>query len=178
MSAWMAALRVLLLALAVAPVRAAEPAPAPAIAFSELPLALAVTQVRGSGRRVFATFEDPNCHYCKELARQLADMSDVTIHTFIYPILSADSGAKARAIWCAPDRAKAWNDWMTADKSPREGKCDAKAIDEVLALGRKLKVRATPTIFLANGERLSGLPDKLQLQMAISSPKALSSQQK
>ena len=66
---------------------------------------------------------------------------------------------------------------MTADQPP-PGNCDAKAIDEVLALGRKLKVRATPTIFLASGERLSGLPDKLQLQMAISSPKALSSQRK
>lgn len=158
-------------------VSAAEPAAAP-IAFAELPLAIAVTQVRGSGRRVFATFEDPNCRYCKELARQLTDLSDVTIHTFIYPILSADSRDKARAIWCAPDRARAWNDWMIADKPPPARKCDAKAIDEVMALGRRLKVRATPTIFLANGERMSGLPEILELQMAISSPKALSSQPK
>ncbi|HNI52848.1 MAG TPA: DsbC family protein, partial [Accumulibacter sp.] len=39
-----------------------------AIKFSELPLALAVKQVRGDGKRVFATFEDPNCGYCKRLA--------------------------------------------------------------------------------------------------------------
>jgi thiol:disulfide interchange protein DsbC len=153
---------------------AADTAPKSAIEFSALPLELAVTQVRGSGRRVFATFEDPNCGYCKEFARQLADTDDVTIHTFIYPILSADSRAKARAIWCAPDRAAAWRDWMTSGKSPPPRRCDAHAIDEILALGRKLKIRATPTIFLADGERLSGLPDAMEFQMAISSPKALS----
>ncbi len=39
-----------------------------AIKFSDLPLELAVKQVRGDGKRVFATFEDPNCGYCKKLA--------------------------------------------------------------------------------------------------------------
>jgi len=29
-------------------------------------------------------------------------------------------------------------------------------VDQVLAAGRKLRVNATPTLFLANGERISG----------------------
>ena len=35
-----------------------------AISFADLPLELAFKQVRGDGKRVLATFEDPNCGYC------------------------------------------------------------------------------------------------------------------
>ena len=38
-----------------------------AIKFSELPLELAFKRVHGDGKRVLATFEDPNCGYCKKL---------------------------------------------------------------------------------------------------------------
>jgi thioredoxin-related protein len=41
-----------------------------------LPLALAVKQVRGDGKRVFATFEDPNCGYCKRLAKETARLDE------------------------------------------------------------------------------------------------------
>jgi len=47
-----------------------------AIEFSDLPLALAVKQVRGDGKRVFATFEDPNCGYCKRLAKETARLDE------------------------------------------------------------------------------------------------------
>ena len=62
-----------------------------AIDFSILPLDDAVKQVRGNGKRVIATFEDPNCGYCKKLAKELNGLKDVTIYTFLMPILSPDS---------------------------------------------------------------------------------------
>ena len=83
-----------------------------AIKFSELPLERAIKQVKGDGRRVLATFEDPNCGYCKRLAKDLQKLDNVTVYTFLYPILSEDSVRKSRQIWCASDRAKAWSDWM------------------------------------------------------------------
>jgi thiol:disulfide interchange protein DsbC len=93
-----------------------------AIKFSDLPLALAVKQVRGDGKRVFATFEDPNCGYCKKMAKDIAKLDNVTIYTFLYPILSPDSLEKSNQIWCAADKAKAWNDWMVDGKAPgRQG---------------------------------------------------------
>ena len=36
-----------------------------AVKFTDLPLEYAVKQVRGDGKRVMASFEDPNCGYCK-----------------------------------------------------------------------------------------------------------------
>ena len=67
-----------------------------AISFSDLPLDSAVKQVRGDGRRVLATFEDPNCGYCKRLAKDIAKLDNVTIYTFLYPILSPDSLEKSK----------------------------------------------------------------------------------
>jgi thiol:disulfide interchange protein DsbC len=125
------------------------------IKFSDLPFDLAVKQVRGNGKRVFATFEDPHCGYCKKLAKELKGMTDVTIYTFLFPILSPDSTEKSKAIWCASDKAKAWNDWMINGTEPPAAKCDA-PIEKMVALGRKLNIRGTPTIFFQDGSRVPG----------------------
>ncbi|MGB5208566.1 MAG: DsbC family protein, partial [Azonexus sp.] len=79
-----------------------------AIKFADLPLDRAIKQVRGDGKRVLATFEDPNCGYCKRLAKDLQKLDNVTIYTFLLPILSEDSLKKSKQIWCAADRSKAW----------------------------------------------------------------------
>lgn len=128
-----------------------------AIRFSDLPLDRAIKQVRGDGRRVLATFEDPNCGYCKRLARDLQKLENVTVYTFLYPILSEDSVKKSRQIWCSADRAKAWNDWMVEGKAPsgRED-CDSAAIAKNQEFGRKLNITGTPTIFFVDGERVPG----------------------
>jgi thiol:disulfide interchange protein DsbC len=137
------------------------------IKFSELPLDLAVKQVKGSGKRVIATFEDPNCTYCKKLAKELQNVTDVTVYTFLFPILSPDSVEKSKAIWCSADRAKAWNDYMVKGTAPDGGKCDTSALDKVATLAQRLNVRGTPAIFLADGSRLPGFMPALQLEEAM-----------
>ncbi|HRE16828.1 MAG TPA: DsbC family protein [Rhodocyclaceae bacterium] len=145
-----------------------------AIKFSDLPLDRAFKQVRGDGKRVLATFEDPNCGYCKRLAKELSKLENVTIYTFLLPILSEDSFKKSKVIWCASDRAKAWNDWMVDGKAP-EGKddCDTSAITKNVEFGRKLKINGTPTLFFADGERVPGaLPlDKIEQKLMQASAK-------
>ncbi|HEX8988678.1 MAG TPA: DsbC family protein [Rhodocyclaceae bacterium] len=136
------------------------------VKFAELPFNLAVKQVRGNGRRVFATFEDPHCGYCKKLAHELQGMTDVTIYTFLFPILSPDSLEKSKGIWCASDRAKAWNDWMLSGTEPPAGKCDT-PIDQVMALGRRLGVRGTPTILFPDGSRLPGYVPAAQIEQKL-----------
>ena len=138
-----------------------------AIDFSTLPLNQAIKQVRGNGKRVIASFEDPNCGYCKRLGKELAQMKDVTIYTFLYPILSPDSTAKSNSIWCAKDRAKAWNDWIVDAKAPAPAECDTAAIELNVALGQKLKINGTPTLFLANGSRIGGYVPAVELEKAL-----------
>lgn len=128
-----------------------------AIKFSDLPLELAVKQVRGDGKGVFATFEDPNCGYCKKLAKDIARLDNVTIYTFLYPILSPDSLEKSKQIWCSGDKVKAWNDWMIDNKAPGgKGDCDTTAVQKTVEAGRKLAINGTPTLFFADGERVPG----------------------
>jgi len=142
------------------------------INFADLPLDLAVKQVRGSGKRVIATFEDPNCGYCKKLAKDMQSMNDVTIYTFLYPILSPDSTEKSKAIWCSADRVKAWNDWMVNGVLP-SGKTDCNApIEKVVEIGQKLNIRGTPTIFLSNGSRLPGAVPLARLEQEMASAAA------
>lgn len=43
----------------------------------------------------------------------------------------------------------------------------------MLVLGRRLTVRATPTIFLANGEQIRGAVSKMDLEIALSSPQVM-----
>ncbi len=134
-----------------------------AIKFADLPFDMAVKTVRGNGKRVLATFEDPNCGYCKKLARELQSLDNITIYTFMIPILAADSADKARAVWCAPDRSKAWFELMLSGTVPAAGTCDAPT-DKVLALSQRLKVNGTPAIFLSNGERIPGFVPAAKLE--------------
>ena len=128
-----------------------------AIKFSELPLERAIKQVRGDGKRVLATFEDPNCGYCKRLAKDLLKLENVTVYTFLYPILSEDSVRKSKQIWCSADRAKAWNDWMVEGKTPTgKDDCDTTAVGKNQEFGRKLNISGTPTMFFGDGERIPG----------------------
>jgi thiol:disulfide interchange protein DsbC len=127
-----------------------------AIKFDTLPLSLAMKQVRGNGKRIVATFEDPNCGYCKKLHQDIAGMTDVTIYTFLYPILAPDSNDKAKAIWCSTDRVRTWNDWMLNGVAPPAGKdCDT-PMEKVVELGQKLRISGTPTMFFPSGERVPG----------------------
>ncbi|HMW17119.1 MAG TPA: DsbC family protein [Accumulibacter sp.] len=140
-----------------------------AIKFSELPLHLAVKQVRGDGKRTFASFEDPNCGYCKRLAKDLAKLDNVTIYTFLYPILSPDSLEKSNKIWCSTDKAKAWNEWMIDGKTPGgRSDCDTTAVNKTVELGRKLGISGTPTLFFLDGERIPGAVPLAKIEQKLS----------
>ncbi len=127
-----------------------------AINFDALPLKDAFTIVRGDGKRKLAVFEDPNCGYCKKFERDLQKVNNVTIHMFLYPILSADSTDKSKNIWCAKDKTKAWQDWMVRDQMPKTASCDATAIERNVELGRKYKITGTPTLVFVDGSRVPG----------------------
>ena len=126
------------------------------IDFASLPLERAIKQVKGDGSRIMATFEDPNCGYCKRLAKELQKVSNVTIYTFMIPILSADSNEKARNIWCADDKASTWNDWMLNNKQPVNASCDSDAIQQNAEFAHRLRINGTPTLFFADGNRVGG----------------------
>jgi thiol:disulfide interchange protein DsbC len=143
-----------------------------AIKFTDLALERAIKQVRGDGKRVMATFEDPNCGYCKRLAKELQTLNNVTVYTFLYPILSEDSVKKSKQIWCSADRAKAWNDWMIDGKAPSgRDDCDTSAITKNNEFGHKLNITGTPTLFFGDGERVPGAMPLASIEKKLSATK-------
>jgi thiol:disulfide interchange protein DsbC len=126
------------------------------IDFKDLPIKDAFTIVRGNGKRKVAVFEDPNCGYCKRFERDLTKIDNVTVHVFLYPILSQDSADKSRNIWCAKDKGKAFLDWMVKDVTPAAASCDTAALARNLEFGKKNRITGTPTLIFANGTRVPG----------------------
>lgn len=134
------------------------------INFKDLPLNLAVKTVQGNGTRVLAVFEDPACPICRSLHKFLSQLPDSTVYTFMYPVVSPDSIPKAQAAWCAPDRMQAWSGLMQGGQTPPMSKpCDTSGLTKIVALGDKLNIAGTPTVFLSDGRRLVGAlpPDQL-----------------
>ncbi len=143
------------------------------IKFSDLPLGSALKLVKGDGKRVIAIFEDPNCGYCKRFRQTtLKEANNITVYTFMLNILSEDSAIKSKNIWCAPDRNKAWDDWMLDGKAAPTAAANCKnPNDEISALGRKLRVQGTPAIFFADGSRLPGAVDLKTLEAKLATVK-------
>lgn len=124
--------------------------------FATLPLKDAVVWKNGNGRRKLVVFADPNCGYCKHLEKSLQQVKDVTVYTFVIPILGEDSKVKTENIWCMKDRTQAWRDWMLDNQAPPKafGMC-ASPTQRNLAMAQRLRVNGTPAMFFEDGSRLA-----------------------
>ena len=140
-----------------------------AIDFATLPLKDAMVWKQGDGSRKLVVFADPNCGYCKKFERDVRQAKDLTIYTFLYPILGADSTVKSRNIWCSKDPARTWIDWMVEGKLPPKmmGDCDTSALQRNAALGRKHKVNGTPALVFEDGKRVPGAVSLEQLEKQL-----------
>jgi len=128
-----------------------------AIKFASLPLDQAVKIQRGNGKRVLAMFSDPHCPYCKAFEKTLQQVDNVTIYVFMFPVIHPELADQSRAVWCSPDRSKAWLDLALNGNPPQASPSCANPVEKNLELGRRLGVSATPTLIFADGERVSGL---------------------
>ena len=126
------------------------------IKWSDLTPANAIKNVRGNGSRQLAVFSDPNCGYCKRLEKSLQQLDNVTIYTYLIPILSPDSAQKSKQIWCSADPYKAYMDWMINGITP-SGKGDCSTpLDKNMAFAKTYGVTGTPTLFFTDGSRFPG----------------------
>ena len=142
-----------------------------AIDFKSLPLKDAMIWKQGNGERKLVVFADPNCGYCKKFERDLQAVKDVTVYTFLMPILGGDSPQKSKAIWCAKDNTKAWRDWMLNGTPVTETQtCDTSAIERNVAFGRTHRVNGTPGLVFEDGTRMPGAlgTEQIETQLATS----------
>ncbi len=144
------------------------------IDYRTLPFDKAIKVVKGKGTRQMAVFSDPDCPYCQKLEHELASVDDVTVNIFLFPLTSLhpDARNKAHALWCAQDRSTAWTHWMIDKKLPEDSGCKVDPLDELQALGEKLRISSTPTIFLSNGRRIGGSVPTARLEKLLTNPAA------
>ena len=135
--------------------------------FNKLPTQDAVKIVRGDGSRKVAIFSDPDCPYCKQLENNIANLTNVTIYLYLFPLEQLHPQAKAKAVgvWCAPDRAKAWDGLMRRNEAV-SGQCD-NPIDRNVALAESLGINGTPTVILPDGSIIPGAPSSAKLDQML-----------
>ena len=134
------------------------------VAVDKLPMDLAFKRVKGNGSRTLYLFSDADCPFCHRLEQEMRGLDNVTIYTFLFPIdqLHPDAARKSKILWCAPDRAKAWDVYFATGKLPaNKGDC-GDPVAKTQALGDSLHINATPTLIFADGTMIAGalpLPD-------------------
>ena len=129
----------------------------------------AVVWKKGKGQRRLVVFADPYCGYCKRLEQELQKLDNLTVYTFMVPVISEDSPAKIRDIWCAPDRVTAWRQWMLDNVSPPRamGQCEAPLKANLQAYDH-FQVHGTPGIFFEDGSRSPGLLPAAEIEQRLS----------
>jgi thiol:disulfide interchange protein DsbC len=139
-----------------------------AIPFDDLPFDSAFKKVYGDGSRKMAYFADPNCGYCKRFDREtLPNVQNATVYVFMYPIIAAQSVPTAKAIWCSGDRGQAWDDYVIRSVAPTAQPTCKNPVDDNLAFGSKQRIRGTPTLYFADGSRVSGALTLEQLESRL-----------
>ena len=127
------------------------------IDWSILPLDKAIVSGDENAELKLAVFTDPDCPYCQKLEVELKKLTGVKVYTFLYPLtqLHPEAYGKSEAIWCSQDRHAAFLKVILDREYPKVEKCDT-PLDDIAALGQKLGVTGTPTLFAGDGRMASG----------------------
>lgn len=116
--------------------------------FDTLPLQHAIVRVRGNGRHKIAIFVDPLCPYSRQHERDLNKLNNVTIYTFVVPLLNKSPSSKnaqmAERILCEPSnqaRAQTYEQWIVGGISPPQVTGCTTAMREVLQALKSAKTQ-------------------------------------
>lgn len=111
----------------------------------------------GTGSRRLYVFSDPDCTYCRQLEPELAKLRNVQVFVFPFPLVGLHPNARviAESIWCQPDRATAWRQYLLTNIAPPTTTCD-NPISRNLALGDRLQILGTPALVFEDGTVVPG----------------------
>ncbi|PSJ17587.1 DsbC family protein [Nitrosomonas supralitoralis] len=125
------------------------------VPFDTLPLQHAIKAVKGNGKRKLAVYTDPNCPYCKQLEKELINITNVTVYNLLYPVLNG-SMELSKKIWCSENQIKAWEDFMLKGTTPADKDCET-PLETLVKSGRENKVSGTPTLIFSDGSIVGGM---------------------
>jgi thiol:disulfide interchange protein DsbC len=128
----------------------------------------------GEEKAILNIFTDTSCPYCKQLHSEIMylQQAGISVHYLPYP-RGGNQGPgyqSLKQVWCAEDRVKA----MTIAKGLDTGNlptgdCKSAAfVDAGYALGNRIGVTGTPSLYKSNGENIQGyVPYKELIQRVL-----------
>ncbi len=124
--------------------------------WSKWPFKDAIKQVFGDGSREVIVFSDANCTFCRQMERVFEQVGNVTVYTFVTPMIRGIQNN--REIVCSKDPADAWHKWMGQGIRPADAPagCDASILDRNLRLVGRYNITGAPTFFFPTGDRRTG----------------------
>ena len=133
------------------------------VRWSDLPLNQAIKTVKGNGQHQIAIFSDPNCPYCQKLEKELDQLNNVTVYTFLYPIQTA-SILPSKQVWCSASPSYTWQNLILRHIQPPQNSSCENPIQQNLNLGKKLGIDGTPGIIFSNGFKSTGFISKNDIE--------------
>jgi thiol:disulfide interchange protein DsbC len=124
-----------------------------------------VYRPEGEPKHVVQMFTDVSCGYCKQVHDQIKDYLalGIQVEMLAFPRggEQAEAYATMDAIWCAQDRAEAYDHALLGQ--PVVSDSCASPVRAHYMLGEKLGVQGTPTFYTEYGEQIGGYatPDEL-----------------
>ncbi len=137
---------------------------------SKVPLGDAIVMGDKKAKKRVIVFTDPDCPFCAklhpELKKVIAERKDVVFFIKMFPLpIHKEAAEKAKAIVC--EKSLALLDAAFEKKPVAKPKCKTSAVDENIALGKKLGITGTPTLVMPDGRVISGFRDANALKVLI-----------
>ncbi len=139
------------------------------IDIAQIPLDYAFKRVKGNGKRVLYLFSDIDCPFCERIEESIKGVDNVTVYTYLLPLdaLHPDAARKSGTIWCAQDRAKAWDDYFKTKKLPDNGGDCETPIKKIQAMAENFGIRGTPGLIFADGTLIPGAIPRERLEAEL-----------
>jgi len=115
----------------------------------------------GTGKNIAIEFTDPDCPYCRKASLFFSQKTDVSRYIFFLPLsMHKDAENKVKYVFCAQDKAKAYEEAMTGKLDDMKYEvCTKPEISDLLKVHKdtaaKLGISGTP-FFIVNNQVISG----------------------
>ncbi|MBS0557633.1 MAG: DsbC family protein [Proteobacteria bacterium] len=137
-------------------------------ALASIPESKRITFAPPNPKYRVTVFTDPDCPYCREFHKQIADYNKlgIAVDYVLFP-LSIHPGADklSQTVWCSKDRNTAFNEALEG-KTLAPKTC-ANPIAEITSVANAIGVNGTPGIFADDGTQLGGYVPPAQLAQRL-----------
>jgi thiol:disulfide interchange protein DsbC len=137
------------------------------LSLNDIPFEAGISDHTGAGKKM-VVFTDPDCSYCRKLAAELNNVSDIEVISLLYPRppRTPETLAKSLQIWCSVNRSAALSEALEGkDITNKDVDCDRTAFDRAIAFADKRGFLGTPMLVREDGAIVEGYRSVKELKV-------------